>query len=69
VNGTQLQAAIQDSDIAVAGTAEVTVFNPAPGGGISNPLTFTIDAPPTLSVAVRLRQRPGHHRISNPERQ
>jgi hypothetical protein len=52
VSGTQLQAAIPASDIAVAGTAQVTVFNPAPGGGISNPLTFTIDPPPPLSVAV-----------------
>jgi len=37
-----LTARISASDIAVAGTAVVTVFNPAPGGGSSNPLTFTI---------------------------
>jgi YVTN family beta-propeller protein len=30
------------SDIATAGTAVVTVFNPGPGGGSSNALTFTI---------------------------
>jgi len=35
-------AAIPASDIAAAGTASVTVFNPAPGGGTSNVLTFTI---------------------------
>ena len=35
-------AQISASDIAVAGTAVVTVFNPAPGGGSSNSLTFTI---------------------------
>jgi YVTN family beta-propeller protein len=40
VNG--LTAQISASDIAAAGTATVTVFNPAPGGGSSNPLTFTI---------------------------
>jgi 6-phosphogluconolactonase len=40
VNG--LTAQISASDIAAAGTAVVTVFNPAPGGGTSNPLTFTI---------------------------
>jgi 6-phosphogluconolactonase len=40
VNG--LSAQISASDIAAAGTAVVTVFNPAPGGGTSNPLTFTI---------------------------
>jgi hypothetical protein len=49
VSGTQLQAAIPASDIAAAGTAEVTVFTPAPGGGISNPLTFTIDPAPITS--------------------
>ncbi len=40
VNG--LTAQISASDIAVAGTAVVTVFNPGPGGGLSNSLTFTI---------------------------
>src|SRR5690606_11356783 len=37
VSATQLQAAIPASDIATAGTATVTVVNPAPGGGTSNP--------------------------------
>jgi YVTN family beta-propeller protein len=37
-----LTAQIPASDIAAAGTAAVTVFNPAPGGGDSNSLTFTI---------------------------
>jgi 6-phosphogluconolactonase (cycloisomerase 2 family) len=36
-----LIAEISASDIAAAGTATVTVFNPAPGGGTSNSLTFT----------------------------
>jgi len=40
ING--LTAQISASDIAAAGTAAVTVFNPAPGGGSSSPLTFTI---------------------------
>jgi 6-phosphogluconolactonase (cycloisomerase 2 family) len=39
-----LTAQISTSDIAVAGTAAVTVFNPAPGGGSSNSLTFTTTA-------------------------
>ncbi len=38
------EAQISASDIAAAGTAAVTVFNPAPGGGISNSLTFPIAA-------------------------
>jgi hypothetical protein len=37
-------AAIPATDIAAAGTAQVTVFNPTPGGGTSNALTFTINA-------------------------
>jgi 6-phosphogluconolactonase len=40
ING--LIAQISASDVAAAGTAAVTVFNPAPGGGSSNPSTFTI---------------------------
>jgi YVTN family beta-propeller protein len=42
ING--LLAQIPASDIAAAGTASVTVFNPGPGGGSSNALTFTINS-------------------------
>ena len=45
VSATQLTAAIAATDIAAAGTAQVTVFNPAPGGGASNVQTFTINPP------------------------
>jgi YVTN family beta-propeller protein len=37
-----ITAQISASDIATAGTAVVTVFNPAAGGGSSNSLSFTI---------------------------
>jgi YVTN family beta-propeller protein len=45
-NGTinAVVAQIQASDIATAGTASVTVFNPAPGGGTSNSVTYTATA-------------------------
>jgi hypothetical protein len=43
VSSTQVKASILASDIAKAGTAQVTVFNPTPGGGTSNALTFTIN--------------------------
>ncbi len=50
VTNTQLTASINASDIATAGTATVTVFNPTPGGGTSNSQTFTINNPvPTLT--------------------
>lgn len=45
LSAAQLTAAIPASAIANAGTAPVTVTNPAPGGGtISTPVTFTINA-------------------------
>jgi hypothetical protein len=42
VNGTQLTAAITAADVAAVSTASVTVVNPAPGGGVSNALPFTV---------------------------
>jgi hypothetical protein len=50
MSATQLAAAILAADIAAAGTAQVTVVNPAPGGGASNPQTLTITNPvPTMT--------------------
>jgi subtilase family serine protease len=43
VNSTTLTAVIKNTDIATAGTANVTVDTPAPGGGVSAPQTFTIN--------------------------
>ena len=54
INGGPLLAQVPASDIATAGTAAVTVFNPAPGGGASNSVTFNIVAggvgPTSLAV-------------------
>jgi uncharacterized protein (TIGR03437 family) len=53
VSSTQLTAAIPASDVATVGTAQVTVFNPAPGGGTSAALTFTINpagVPPAINT-------------------
>jgi uncharacterized protein (TIGR03437 family) len=44
-----LNASISASDVAAAGTATVTVVNPSPGGGTSNPLIFRINPPPTVT--------------------
>ena len=50
VSSTQLTAAITMVDIAVAGTPNVTVFNPAPGGGTSNAVSFAVGNPvPTIT--------------------
>jgi hypothetical protein len=43
VSATQLTAAIAAGDIASAGTAQVTVVSPTPGGGTSAAIAFTIE--------------------------
>lgn len=50
VSSTQLTAAIPATDIAAAATVQVTVFNPAPGGGASSSVAFTINGA-TVSVS------------------
>jgi hypothetical protein len=45
VNATQLTAQITAADITSSGTASVTVFNPAPGGGTSGAQNFSINNP------------------------
>jgi endonuclease G, mitochondrial len=42
VSATQVKATVPAANIASAGSATVTVFNPTPGGGTSSGLTFTI---------------------------
>ena len=49
VSTTSLLATIAATDLAALGTARVSVFTPAPGGGTSSELTFIIDPPPTLT--------------------
>lgn len=44
VNGTRLTATILASDLISVGTFPITVFNPTPGGGVSNAQTFTVEA-------------------------
>jgi hypothetical protein len=43
VSSTQVNASITAADIASAGTASVTVFNPTPGGGTSNAQSFVVN--------------------------
>jgi len=44
--GTQLTAFIPSSEILHAGTAQVTVSNPPPGGGVSNSVSFVYTGSP-----------------------
>jgi hypothetical protein len=50
VSNAQLHASISATDIAMSGSAQVAVRNPAPGGGTSSALTFLIN--PSFSLAV-----------------
>jgi len=52
VSAVQLTVAIPAAAIPSAGTATVIVTNPAPGGGTSNAVNFTITKTPPLPVAV-----------------
>ncbi len=54
VSATQLTAAILASDIAAAGSATVTAATPAPGGGTSNGLAFTVLAANPVPVLASL---------------
>ena len=49
VSTTQLTAAITAADIANAGTANVTVFNPTPGSYVSNVMKVKVNAVPVLA--------------------
>lgn len=50
ISSTQLTAQVPATDVATAGTAKLTVVNPAPGGGTSNAAQFTIGS--TTAVVV-----------------
>jgi len=42
VSNAQVTATLTASDLAIASQAKITVVNPLPGGGTSNPLTLTV---------------------------
>ena len=51
VSTSQLRAVIAAADVVATGSAQVTVFSPAPGGGTSPALPFAIVPPPILTVS------------------
>jgi CSLREA domain-containing protein len=60
VNSRVLRAAILQADLAAAGTALVTVTNPAPGGGPSNEVAFTISSDnPSPSITALIPETRG----------
>jgi subtilisin len=50
VNATLVRASVAADDVSAAGIAQVTVFTPQPGGGMSAALVFTTVPRPTLTV-------------------
>ncbi|MFN7945640.1 MAG: hypothetical protein U0Z53_09820 [Blastocatellia bacterium] len=60
ISSTQLLAAITPADLATVATASITVFNPAPGGGVSGALPFTVNplAQADLSVTQTISPQP-----------
>jgi len=58
VSSMRLTAAIPAGDIAQAGTADITVFNPAPGGGASGSLSLSVREPNKLPQLTGLTPNP-----------
>jgi hypothetical protein len=52
VTSSQLRAAITAADLATPASVPVDVVSPAPGGGTSEPLSFTITAAPTSTTSL-----------------
>src|SRR5262249_50790701 len=51
VSSGEIRATITAADILNGGSAAITVFNPAPAGGLSNALPLTINfAPPVITL-------------------
>src|SRR5207245_4920675 len=49
VDSTHLTAQLTAADVQVAGTFQITIFNPTPGGGTTLPSLLTVNNPiPTL---------------------
>jgi len=53
---TEIVATVPAADIATAGTAQVTISTPAPGGGTSNSETFQITTTPTNSFPILISE-------------
>src|SRR5438046_5788461 len=63
VNSTQLTATILASDLTTAGTFNITVFNPTPGGGTSNAQVLTVNSPVPTTTSIA----PPHHIARAPD--
>src|SRR5260370_7654843 len=55
ISETQLQATIPASDLVASATAQISVSNPRPGGGLSGTLSFLFPPVPTPVITPRPR--------------
>jgi len=72
VSGDELRARVPASDLRTALTAEITVANPAPGGGESAPVAFVVgaaaspaSAPPSSAPATASPSRPPESEVTS----
>jgi hypothetical protein len=63
VSATQLRAEVPASDIAASGTGQITVANPAPGGGPSNAIALPVAHPLDRSQIAFVSTRDGNSEI------
>ena len=59
ISGTRMTAEISSTDVASAGTAQITVVNPAPGGGTSASLPFVVRSVPATTATSATRVQLG----------
>jgi hypothetical protein len=63
VSSSQVQATVTSADVAHVGSANITVVNPAPGGGVSNTVYFPVRMP---APGVAFAPEPGVAPASGP---
>jgi hypothetical protein len=59
INNSTLRTTLASSDFVTMGTVPVSVFNPAPGGGLSNSVEFTVYRATTLTAKDLIYDRVG----------
>jgi uncharacterized protein (TIGR03437 family) len=52
VDSTRLQVEILADDVTDVGTTEITIFNPAPGGGATQPVAFAVEPEPANAPTI-----------------
>jgi WD40-like Beta Propeller Repeat len=64
-NATELQVTLTAADLAAGGVNQVQVFNPGPGGGTSNPLTFAVNPSDSAGLPVLVDLAPSGAQANN----